>query len=130
MRLSAATLGVPLGHRLLHRDRTAHRVDYTGKFHQQAVASGLDDAAFVLDDLRIEEFAAQRFETFERALFVLPHQPRIPRHIGGEDRGETASCSHPSGSPALRRPVSQIAINAGENIRDQKALYRAIVSPG
>jgi hypothetical protein len=25
---------VPLGHRLLHRDRTAHRIDDAGKFHQ------------------------------------------------------------------------------------------------
>jgi hypothetical protein len=36
------------GHRLLHRDRAAHRIDDAGKFHQQAVAGGLDDAAPVL----------------------------------------------------------------------------------
>jgi hypothetical protein len=39
----------------------------------------------MLGDLRIEELEAQRFEAFERAFFVRPHQPRIPRHIGGED---------------------------------------------
>jgi hypothetical protein len=48
----------------------------------------------VLGDLRIDELAAQRFEAFERAFLVRPHQPRIPRHIGGEDRGETAGCGH------------------------------------
>ena len=44
-------IGVSLGHRALHFDRTAHRIDDAGKFHQQAVAGGLDDAAMVLGDL-------------------------------------------------------------------------------
>jgi hypothetical protein len=102
MRLSVAT--PPLGHRQLHRDRAAHRIDDAGKFHQHAVAGGLDDAALVLGDLRVEEVAAQRLEAFERAFFVRPHQPRIPRHIGGEDRGEAAGRGHSSGIPLLRRP--------------------------
>jgi hypothetical protein len=79
-----------MSHRLLHCDRAAHGIDNARKLHQQAVAGGLDDAAMMLGDLRIEEFAAQRLEAFERAFLVRPHQPRIPRHIGGEDRGETA----------------------------------------
>jgi hypothetical protein len=79
--------GVALGHRLLHRDRAAHRIDDAGKFDQQPVAGGLDDAAPVLGDFRIQELAAQRLEAFERAFFIRPHQPRIPRHIGSEDRG-------------------------------------------
>jgi len=87
MRLSAAT-SVLRTDRLLYRDGTAHRVDDAGKFHQHAVAGGLDDAAVMLGDFRIEELAAQRLEAFERALLVRPHQPRVPRHIGGEDRGE------------------------------------------
>src|SRR5207248_440131 len=37
--------GVVLGDRLLHFDRAAHRIDDAGKFHQQVVAGGLDDAA-------------------------------------------------------------------------------------
>jgi hypothetical protein len=85
---------VPLGHRSLHLDRTAHRIDDARKLHQQAVAGGLDDAAMVLGDLRIDELMAQRFEAFERAFLVRPHQPRIPRHIGGEDRGEPADGGH------------------------------------
>jgi hypothetical protein len=44
----------------------------------------------VLGDRRIEEVAAQRFEAFERAFLVGPHQPRIPRDICGKDRGEAA----------------------------------------
>src|SRR5712664_2828689 len=56
---------VPLAHRLLHRDRAAHRIDDAGKLHQQAVAGGLGprvkpgDATVVLGDLRIDELAAQ-----------------------------------------------------------------------
>jgi hypothetical protein len=51
---------------------TAQRTASTdaGKFHQHAVAGGLDDAAMVLGDLRIEKLAAQPLETFERALLV------------------------------------------------------------
>ena len=41
-----------------------------------------------LGDLRIDELAEQRFEAFERAFLVRPHQPRVPRHIGSEDRRE------------------------------------------
>ena len=58
----------------------------------------------VLGDLRIEELAAQRFEAFERAFLVRPHQPRIAAHIGGEDRGETAGLAHLAPATARRRP--------------------------
>ncbi len=95
---------IPLGHRLLHRDRAAHRIDDAGKLDQQAVAGGLDDAAPVLGDLRIEQLAAQRFQAFERAFLVRPHQPRIPRHIGGEDRSEAAGLAHATSPAARRRP--------------------------
>jgi hypothetical protein len=94
--------GVLFGDRLLHLDRAAHRIDDAGKLHQQAVAGGFHDAAVMLGDLRIEELAAQRLEAFERAFLVRPHQPRIPRHIGGEDRGETAGGSH------ARAPFSRL----------------------
>jgi hypothetical protein len=83
-----ANARVSLGHRLLHRDRAAHRIDDTGELDQHAVAGGLDDAAMVLGDFRIDQLPPQRLEAFERAFLIHPHQPRIPRHIGGKDRGE------------------------------------------
>jgi len=89
-----ADAGVAFGHRLLHRDGAAHRVDDAGKFHQQAVAGGLDDATAVFGNLRIEELAAQRFEAFVSALLIGAHQPRIAGDIGGKDRGEAADRSH------------------------------------
>jgi hypothetical protein len=49
----------------------------------------------VLGDFRIEKLATQRFEAFERAFLVCPHQPRIPRRIGGQDRGEPTFASWP-----------------------------------
>ena len=48
----------------------------------------------MLGDLGIEELTAQRLEAFERAFLIRPHQPRIPRHIGGEDRSEAAGLAH------------------------------------
>jgi hypothetical protein len=85
---------VPFGYSPLHLYRAPHRVNDAGKLDQQTVDGGLDDAAMVLGDLWIDDLAAQRFEAFERAFLVRPHQPRIPRHIGGEDRGETADARH------------------------------------
>src|SRR5260370_13174654 len=70
--------GVPLGHRLLHLDRAADRIDDAGKFDQHAVAGGLDDPAVLFDDLRIEQIAAQRYEAFGRAFPVRSHHSQIP----------------------------------------------------
>jgi hypothetical protein len=67
----------------------------------------------MLGDLRIDELAAQRFEALERAFLIHPHQPRIPCHIGGEDRSEAAGGSHPSGNPARRNAFANAAIFFG-----------------
>ena len=104
MRLSEVDALVSLGHPLLHSDTAAYRVDDARKLHQQTVAGGLDDTAVVLGDLGIEELAAQRLKAFERAFLVRSHQPRIPRNIGGEDRGKTTGGVHVSRQPALRSP--------------------------
>src|SRR5438132_617163 len=42
-----------------------NRVDDAGEFHQQPVAGGLDDAAVMLGDLRVDQLPANRFEAFE-----------------------------------------------------------------
>ena len=44
----------------------------------------------MLTDLRIDHFVQMRLEAFVRAFLIRAHQARIPHHIGGEDRGETA----------------------------------------
>jgi hypothetical protein len=45
----------------------------------------------MLGDLGIDQLPAMRLEAFEGAFLIGAHQTRIARHIGGEDRGETAS---------------------------------------
>jgi hypothetical protein len=39
-----------------------------------------------------------------RALLIRPHQPRIPRHIGGKDRREPTGLAHVSSPAAKRKP--------------------------
>jgi hypothetical protein len=96
--------GVAGDHLALQFDRTAHRVDDAGKFHQQAVAGGLDDATPMLGDFGIAEFTANRPQCCERALLVLAHKPRIAGNIDSEDRRQPALdplSAHPAG-PATR----------------------------
>ena len=76
----------------------------------------------MLANLWIEELAAQRFEALERALLIRPHQPRIPRDIGGEDRGEPAGRGHSSGKPTRRNPTSSVFARS--------ARYAGSISPG
>src|SRR5215471_11174790 len=53
-----------------------------------------------------------RLKTRVGAFFVGTHQARVARHIGGEDRGETAGGGHhSSGIPALRSPANKVASN-------------------
>ena len=43
----------------------------------------------MLADLRVDELAAMRLQAFVRAFLIRTHQPRVARHIGGEDRGKS-----------------------------------------
>src|SRR5262249_33233396 len=60
------------------------------------------------DALKSEPPAPMRLEPLVRALLVRPHQSRITRHIGGEDRGETTGGCHSSGRPARRKPTCSV----------------------
>ena len=83
-------IGIAVDHRPLHFDRAARRIDNAREFHEHAVAGGLDDAPAVLADLGIDELTAMRLEALECTLLIAAHQPRIPGHIGGKDRRQTA----------------------------------------
>jgi len=61
------------------------RIDDAREFRQYAVACGLDDAAVMPRDRRIDEGAAVTHQSFERSFFVHTHKPRVSRHIGRED---------------------------------------------
>ena len=105
--------GVALGHRALHLDRAPHRVDDAGKLYQQPVAGGLDDAAAVLGDLGVDQFAPDRLQRRERAFLVGAHQPRIADDIGRQNRREFAGRAHYVGNPAPRRPSVYLATASG-----------------
>jgi hypothetical protein len=53
-------------------------------------------------DHRINQLGPNVLEPLKSTALVRPDQARIPRHIGGEDRGETAGLAH-GASPAARR---------------------------
>src|SRR5262249_45937223 len=98
--------GITVGHAGLHLGRAAQRIDDAGKLDQEPVACRLDEPAVVRGDSRIDQFSPDSPEPGEGAAPVRPHQARIPCHVGGEDRGETAGRGHSPGQPALRRPSS------------------------
>ena len=72
IRWSSGVAGIALGHPALHRDRAGDGVDDARELDQHAVAGGLDDAAVVLGDLRIDQFAAMRSKPRQSAGLVRP----------------------------------------------------------
>src|SRR5437899_3582543 len=93
-----------LGHLALHFDGAAYRVDDTGKFAEQAVPGGFDDAAAMLLDLRIGNLAPKDLQFAERPFLIGPHQPRIPGDVGRQDRREPPldSCLRHRSRPPLK----------------------------
>jgi len=58
---------------------------------EQPIADGLDDdAAAMLGDPGIGQFAVQHLQPFERTPLIGLHQPAIVDGVGREDRGEAA----------------------------------------
>jgi hypothetical protein len=105
--------GVAPDHLALHLDGTAQCIHHTTELDQQPVVGGLDQATAVLGDFRVEEVAAQRLEAFEGATLVGSDQPRIPRHIGREDRREPAGLAHAASPAAKRRPDRKSSRSSG-----------------
>ena len=60
------------------------------EFDKHAVARGLDDAAVVLADVRIDQLAPVRLQARERAFLIRAHETAIPRDIRREDGGHSA----------------------------------------
>jgi hypothetical protein len=122
---------VPPGHCLLHRDRAAHRIDDARKFDQHAVAGGLDDAAVVFGDFRIDEFPAQCLEAFERAFLVRP----ISREYGATSAASMAASRRSTRSPLkglcrkhptqARPPCDNISLFASGAKTDQRCSGQA-----
>jgi hypothetical protein len=86
--------GVTVGHAALDLNGATHRIDHAWKFRQQSVAGILYRMAAVLLDLGLNQLAEMRLEPLVRPLLIRAHQARVPRHVGGEDRGEAADRRH------------------------------------
>ena len=87
---------VALDHLALHVNCAAYRVDYAGKFDEQAIPCGFDNPAAVLFNLRVCKLAPKELQRGERSFLIRPHQPRIAGDVGRQDRRE------PSLDPFLR----------------------------
>jgi hypothetical protein len=78
-------LSVLPGHAALDFHRAAHGIHSTCEFHQQTVASGLDDAASMRRDCGIEKRLSKRLELRKGAFFVAAHQTAVPGDIRRQD---------------------------------------------
>jgi hypothetical protein len=88
-------------HPALNLGSAQHRVGDAVELEQHAVAGGLDDAAAVLCDGRIDELDPMGLETRECPRLVDLHQPTVADHVSGEDGCKPAFWSgyvHLSGS--------------------------------
>ena len=81
---------IPLRHAVLHLYGAPDGIHDARKLRQEAVAGVLYDPAPVVLDLRIDQFPEVGLESFVGPFLIRPHQARVPRHIGGEDRSEAA----------------------------------------
>jgi len=68
-------ISVSLGHRALHFDGAAHRVDNAGELDEQPVAGSLDDAATVFLDLGIAQLTSDRLQFGKGTFLIRAHQP-------------------------------------------------------
>jgi|SRR6516165_5983892 len=84
--------------------RTTSSVDDTAKLNQEADTRRFDQPAVMRSDLRPKHLFADRLESLESAFLVYPHQPRIARDIGSEDRSKAAGLAHVASPAARRRP--------------------------
>ena len=76
-------VGVAPRHPALDLGRALHGVGDALELDQHAVAGGLDDAAAVLGDGRIDELEPVGLEPRKRARLVDLHQPAVADHVGG-----------------------------------------------
>ena len=75
-------------HPALNLGRAQHGVGNAMELDEHAVAGGLDDAAVVLGDGRIDQLDPMGLETRKRARLVNLHESAVADHVGGKDRCE------------------------------------------
>jgi hypothetical protein len=86
--------GIALNQPILHFDCATHRVDHASKFDDRTVAGALDNAPVVSGDGRVGEIAAKSSKARQRSVLVGSCKPRVPDHVGDQDRRELPVFSH------------------------------------
>jgi hypothetical protein len=76
---------VALGHPALHRNRTGDGLNDARELDQDAIAGGLDDAAPVFCNIRIDQFAAVTLKPGKSPSLVPAHKAAVTDDIGGEN---------------------------------------------
>src|SRR5690606_37908712 len=71
-------------------DGAGRGIDEARELDQHAIAGGLDDAAAVPGDRRVDELDPMRPEPGQGAGFVELHQPAVAHHVAGENRHQPA----------------------------------------
>ena len=92
---------IAVGHAALNLNRTADGINDAWELSEQAVAGVLYRMAPVLGDLRLDQLPEMPLQPFVCPLLIRPHQARVARHVGGEDRGKAADRRHVSRSGLL-----------------------------
>ena len=72
---------------ILHRDRAADSIDCTREVGDDAIASGVENAAAISCDQPIDD-EPTRLEPGKRADFIKRHKSAVTGNISGEDRGQ------------------------------------------
>ena len=109
------------GHALLHRGGAGDRIDHRREFSQKAVAHGLDHAAAMQADQRLER-AEMPLVGRDRARFVAPGQGAVAGDVGDQNGGKPAF-RHltPQDRAPLLRPIP-LAIARVHTVSRPKAL--------
>ena len=88
---------------LAHRSAAAHKLHSTPQQHGMISISGNGEISSRLNAFSLffpgscpnnRDRRKVAFEPFVRAFLIGTHQARVPRHIGGKDRGEAADRGH------------------------------------
>src|SRR5215471_12073207 len=77
MRRSGGSAALLSADAALDFGRASDRVDDAGELDQESIAGGLDEAALMAGDLRVDHLGTQRLEPDESVLLVGFDQPRI-----------------------------------------------------
>ena len=98
-------ISVAVLHALLQHHGAAHRIDDRGELDEEAIAGGLNNAALVLGNQRIDKLLAMSLERDERPFLIGAHEARIPRHARGKDGSEPQRGAGLSGVRAFLAPA-------------------------